>query len=92
MSRESGRAPILTAHTRDDQAETVLFRLARGSGLGGLAGMTRVTRLDGMLLIRPFLDVPKARVTVEAGETSRRKRVRVEGVPANTVLARLSGD
>jgi uncharacterized protein (TIGR00251 family) len=38
------------------------------------------------------LDVPKARVTVEAGETSRRKRVRIDGVPANAVLERLCGD
>ncbi|QDM18383.1 tRNA lysidine(34) synthetase TilS [Tardiphaga sp. vice352] len=53
---------ILTAHTRDDQAETLLMRMARGSGLAGLAAMARQTRLDGVVLARPFLGVPKARL------------------------------
>lgn len=53
---------VLTAHTRDDQAETLLMRMARGSGLTGLASMARESRRDGMLLARPFLDVPKSRL------------------------------
>lgn len=52
---------ILTAHTRDDQAETVLMRLAAGSALAGLAGM-RAERLlaPGIRLGRPFLGLDKA--------------------------------
>ncbi len=50
---------IATGHTSDDQAETVLFRLLRGSGLAGLAGILPVTR-EG--LIRPLLDVTRAEV------------------------------
>ena len=53
---------IATAHTRDDQAETVLLRLARGSGLSGLAGIRRRSEREGIALVRPFLDLPKARL------------------------------
>ena len=61
-ARSAGAAHILTAHTLDDQAETVLMRMARGSGIGGLGGMARRSRLDGLALVRPFLDIPKARL------------------------------
>lgn len=58
----AGAAHLLTAHSRDDQAETVLFRLARGSGIAGLGAMAKVTPLGGGFLVRPFLDLPKARL------------------------------
>jgi tRNA(Ile)-lysidine synthase len=67
-ARRVGARHVLTAHTRDDQAETVLFRLARGSGLTGLAGMTRITPCEDVLVVRPFLGLAKARLvaTLEA--------------------------
>jgi tRNA(Ile)-lysidine synthase len=61
-ARKEGARHVLTAHTLDDQAETVLFRLARGSGLSGLAGMARTSARDHITLIRPLLDIPKARL------------------------------
>ncbi|WND02894.1 tRNA lysidine(34) synthetase TilS [Temperatibacter marinus] len=52
---------LLVAHHRDDQAETFLLRLARGSGIKGLQAMQKVTSLDPSLnLLRPFLNTPKS--------------------------------
>lgn len=59
-ARRTGCSAIVTAHTRDDQAETVLMRLAHGSGLDGLAAMRAISTLDGLKLHRPLLDTPKA--------------------------------
>src|ERR1700688_1018803 len=61
-ARQSHATHILTAHTRDDQAETLLMRLLRGSGIAGLAAMTRESERDGALLARPFLDVSKSQL------------------------------
>jgi tRNA(Ile)-lysidine synthase len=56
MAEEVGARFVATAHTRDDQAETVLFRLLRGSGLRGLAGMSHARPLSGSVtLVRPLL-------------------------------------
>jgi tRNA(Ile)-lysidine synthase len=61
-ARKVGASHVLTAHTRDDQAETLLMRLLRGSGLAGLSAMARLTERDGIVLARPLLDVPKSQL------------------------------
>jgi len=55
---------VVTAHTEDDQAETLIMRLGRGSGLDGLAAMAPLRPLspEGVDLVRPLLGVAKARL------------------------------
>jgi tRNA(Ile)-lysidine synthase len=83
-ARTVGASHILTAHTLDDQAETVLLRMARGSGPAGLAAMARETILaepaakapskkpGPLVLVRPLLEVQKARLiaTLDAGQVA----------------------
>jgi tRNA(Ile)-lysidine synthase len=66
-ARKTKAGLILTAHTLDDQAETVLIRMSRGSGVTGLGAMARVSQLPGggagrTRLVRPLLDISKARL------------------------------
>ena len=57
-AHSSGARYLVTAHTADDQAETVLHRIVRGTGVAGLAGIGRLRVISEQLtLIRPLLDV-----------------------------------
>jgi tRNA(Ile)-lysidine synthase len=60
-ARERGAA-LVTAHTMDDQAETFLMNLMRGSGLDGLSAMPALMMRDGVRLARPFLAVTRLRL------------------------------
>ncbi|MDP2357907.1 MAG: tRNA lysidine(34) synthetase TilS [Beijerinckiaceae bacterium] len=59
-ARRVGADFILTAHHADDQAETILMRLVRGSAVAGLAGMAVMSPREGLTLFRPFLGVRKS--------------------------------
>lgn len=61
MARRRRLQAVLTAHTMNDQAETVLMNLIRGSGPEGLAGMRPVRQdpVNRVLLVRPFLDLDR---------------------------------
>lgn len=72
-AQDQGATWIATAHHLDDQAETLLMRMARGSGIGGLSGVRRARPLadvGGIRLIRPLLDWRKAeleQIVADAG-------------------------
>jgi len=81
-ARANGATHILTAHTRDDQAETLLMRMLRGSGIAGLAAMARESERDGVLLARPFLHVSKSQLIA----TLKKARVDFADDPTNRDL------
>ena len=58
--KADGATLLLTAHHRGDQAETVLMRLAHGSGIEGLKAMTPMSQVEGIAVFRPLLDVDPA--------------------------------
>ncbi|MGB1548602.1 MAG: tRNA lysidine(34) synthetase TilS, partial [Alphaproteobacteria bacterium] len=66
--RKEGILHLLLAHHQEDQAETFLFRMMRGSGIEGLAAMPRLAEREDLRLLRPLLEIPKARLraTLEA--------------------------
>ncbi len=95
---------VFLAHHAEDQAETILANLCRGSGLAGLAGMHAVQRLDsGLHLVRPLLPVRRSEIDAylkskrikfreDSSNTSpkhRRNRLRHEALPLlNDIFAR----
>ena len=93
-AREIGADFLVTAHHADDQAETVLFRLIRGSGIGGLRGMDRAAAKDGLTLARPLLGLRKAELVAfcqACGEDFARDPSNADPRFARTHLRQLAG-
>lgn len=62
-AQEQGARHIVTAHTADDQVETILHRIIRGTGIAGLSGIPRTREVvPGIALIRPMLQVTRREV------------------------------
>lgn len=90
-----GARYVATAHTADDQAETILHRIIRGTGISGLAGMRRARPLGAATLIRPLLGFRRAQLLdylADIGQPCRvdssnddtrftRNRIRLEVLP-----------
>jgi len=83
LARAHGAGHVLLAHHLGDQAETVLLRLLRGSGLHGLQAMAAETRRDGIAYLRPWLDVDRARILEAASDYAARTGWRAVDDPTN---------
>ncbi|MBI1869013.1 MAG: tRNA lysidine(34) synthetase TilS [Methylocystis sp.] len=91
---EIGAEAIVTAHHADDQAETILFRLTRGSGVAGLAGMAASSKLGERLLLRPLLGLRKQQLEaycIAAGHPFLRDPSNENPAFARTRLRKLRG-
>ncbi len=91
VAQERGAQAVLTAHTMDDQAETVLLRLMRGSGVDGLGGIEPVRVLDkerDVLLVRPLLRWARRALTEDYCR-AREMDFRVDEMNADEAFARV---
>ena len=62
MAKEEGVECIVTGHHGDDQLETVLMHLIRGTGVRGMGGMAPVRDMDGISIVRPMLEVSREEI------------------------------
>lgn len=86
-AKREGARFIVTAHHRDDQIETLLFRLFRGTGLEGLRGIVHHRVVDdAILIIRPLLLVGKSEIIDYLNEL--RQEFRIDSTNASTEYAR----
>jgi tRNA(Ile)-lysidine synthase len=85
--RGRGVLHLLLGHHRDDQAETLLLRLGRGSGVDGLAAMAALQPTPWGRLLRPLLDVPRGRLA--ATLTARRQAWVEDPSNCNDAFARV---
>ena len=68
LAAATGVSHILLAHHRNDQTETILMRLLRGTGPVGLAAMAPIAERDGLTYLRPWLEVDRATIVAAADD------------------------
>ena len=68
--RKHGISTILLGHQREDQAETILMRFAKGTGIDGLAGIAAESAMDGIRILRPLLTVSKQQLIATCVDAS----------------------
>ena len=101
VMRENDVPVLLTAHNADDQLETLLLRLMRGTGTRGMGGIPPVREVEGGIVVRPLLDTSKAEILAECHARgleyvtdstnleldATRNRIRAELVPVMEAIA-----
>ena len=101
LAKAAGARMVLLAHHQDDQAETLLLQLLRGAGPRGLAAMAPMHEANGIIWLRPWLDVPRALIEAYGRDRAlhhveddsnvdtryRRNALRTQVVPALRSLA-----
>ena len=93
VARRRGAAAVAVGHTRDDQAETILHRIIRGTGLTGLAGMAPRRPLGpGVALIRPVLAASRADLRAYLGSIGQEWRNDASNDDQGRTRARLRHD
>lgn len=68
-ARKLGCTVAATAHTADDQAETIMLKVARGTGSSGLRGILRSTCWKRLKIVRPLLDVSRESIVQFLGKS-----------------------
>jgi tRNA(Ile)-lysidine synthase len=89
LAVREGAQKILLAHTFDDQAETILFRALRGTGLRGLRGIPSIrmiSRKSDLFVVRPLLEVERA--DVNAYVKDNKLKVRTDPTNRDTAITR----
>jgi tRNA(Ile)-lysidine synthase len=75
VAKKIGADKIALGHNLDDQAETVLMRLLRGTGLSGLSGISLRRSIKGVVFIRPLLETSRKEITLFLKKKNIRPRI-----------------
>lgn len=70
IMKENGISVLATAHNADDNLETLIFNMTRGSGARGMRGIPRVRECEGGIVVRPILDMTKKEILAYCQENS----------------------